>query len=266
MSVAVLREKEEIVTTPHWSHSRVQKYLACPEQYRLYYVEGLRSRIPSANLVFGQVVHQALAQLFQTGSDPAAFFTESWENLKQIELSFGFRESWEKLAGIGRALLEKFAQEELHRFGKVIAVEKSFTLSVTTLGAPFVGIIDFVGEVHGKRTILDFKTSASTYATHEAILSDQLTAYELAEPEVDQAALCVLVKTKEPKIEWFFSRRSPEELSAYLDKVRMVAEDVTAGRFYRRPGKWCGYCDFLPVCVGDKARAQETLVRIAPAP
>ena len=55
--------EEEVVprTTPHLSHSRISRYLHCPEQYRLYYLEGLRPRVPSASLVFGQVVHQALS-------------------------------------------------------------------------------------------------------------------------------------------------------------------------------------------------------------
>ena len=49
--------------TPHLSHSRINRYLQCPEQYRLYYIENLRPRFPSAGLVFGQLVHQALAAL-----------------------------------------------------------------------------------------------------------------------------------------------------------------------------------------------------------
>jgi hypothetical protein len=42
---------------PYLSHSRVSRYLQCPEQYRLYYVENLRPRIPAASLIFGQVIH-----------------------------------------------------------------------------------------------------------------------------------------------------------------------------------------------------------------
>ena len=53
--------------TPHLSYSRINRYLHCPEQYRLYYVENLRLRHPPANLVFGQIVHQALAG---TGCEP----------------------------------------------------------------------------------------------------------------------------------------------------------------------------------------------------
>jgi hypothetical protein len=32
------------------------------------------------------------------------------------------------------------------------------------------------------------------------VAPDQLTAYKLAEPQVEQSALCVLVKTKEPQM------------------------------------------------------------------
>ena len=77
-----------------------------------------------------------------------------------------------------------------------------------------------------------------------------------------KVALCVLVKTKEPRIEWHFAKRMPQDLVEYLDKVRLVSEDIAAGRFYKRPGKQCGYCDFLPACLGDRKKADQTLVRI----
>jgi hypothetical protein len=40
------QDSEEILdreTTPHLSYSRINRYLTCPEQYRLYYVPGLSS-------------------------------------------------------------------------------------------------------------------------------------------------------------------------------------------------------------------------------
>ena len=42
-----------------------------------------------------------------------------------------------------------------------------------------------------------------------------------------------------------------------------IGQEIAAGRFYKRPGKWCGYCDYLPVCVKDEKRIKETLVKIA---
>jgi hypothetical protein len=52
-------------------------------------------------------------------------------------------------------------------------------------------------------------------------------------------------------------------LAEYLEKVRLVSDDIAAGKFYKRPGKHCGHCDFLPVCLGDQKQAKETLARIA---
>src|SRR6266571_2238238 len=86
------------------------------------------------------------------------------------------------------------------------------------------------------------KTAIFDYDDHEAALADQLTAYALAEPEAKQLALCVFVKTKEPRIEWHFAKGSAGDLAEYLDKVRMVSEDIAAGRFYKRPGKHCAWC------------------------
>ena len=206
-------------------------------------------------------MHQALASLFKTGADPAEAFAKLWSDSRQFELRYSARESWDKLSETGRALLTKFVREELPRISGVTGSEKSFELGIPDIETPFVGVIDLVAELDGKRTVVDFKTSGSTYAEHEAQLSDQLTAYQLAELEAEQMALCVLVKTKEPKIEWHVSARNSADLIDYLAKAGYVAREITAGRFYKRPGMWCSWCDFLPMCLRDEKRIAETLVR-----
>jgi CRISPR/Cas system-associated exonuclease Cas4 (RecB family) len=159
-------------------------------------------------------------------------------------------------------LLQKFLKEEAPKIRKVVGVERKFEIAVTSLGQPFVGIVDLLSEVNGQTTIVDFKTANADYEEHTVALSDQLTAYFLGEPEARQVALCVLVKTKEPRIEWHVSKRNASHLTEYIAKVGLIAEDIARGKFYKRPGKWCSYCDFLPVCLGDKQRAQEMLVKI----
>src|SRR2546422_11401731 len=250
-------------TTPHLSHSRINRYLTCPEQYRLCYVEKLRPRIDSAGWVFGALIHVAIADLFRTGEDPVEHFRRDWQNLKEVQLRYKKRESWEDFNAKGENLLKKFLAEEAPKIRQAFSVERKFELRVTALDAPFVGIIDLVGQVEDRLTVIDFKTAGSDYEDHEAALSDQLTAYALAEPEAEQVALCVLVKTKEPRIEWHFAKRSADALAEYLEKVRLVSDDIAAAKFYKRPGKHCAWCDFLPVCLGDKKKAQDTLVRIA---
>ncbi len=144
--------------------------------------------------------------------------------------------------------------------GKVDGAEKPFELSISNLDVPLVGIIDLVAELGGCRTVVDFKAAGASYKEHEAVLSDQLSAYLLAEPAAEQAAFCVLVKAKEPRIEWHFTRRTGDGLVAFLHKAELLGSEIAAGQFYRRPGKHCSWCDFLPVCTGDRKRAAETLV------
>ncbi len=265
MTKTLLEEREEKGISrkgPYLSHSRISRYLHCPEQYRLYYVENMRPRYPSASLVFGKIVHQALAALFQNGEEPVRVFQETWKATREIDLTYGQRDSWEKLSAAGEALLRKFVEEELPRLANVVATEKAFTLDITSLDLPFVGIIDLVADLDGKRTVVDFKTSASAYKDHEALMSDQLTAYRMAEPEAEQAALCVLVKAAEPKIEWHVTDRTGDRITEYLTKVQLVGGEIAAGRFYKRTGMWCGWCDFLPVCLGDKEKVLRNLTQI----
>ncbi len=247
---------------PYLSHSRINRYLLCPEQYRLYYVEGLRPRCPSANLVFGQVLHQTLASLFRDGLDPIEAFREKWAEANDWDLTYSPRDSWKRLSETGQTLLQRFVRDELPRIGEVHASERPFEIAVTSLDVPLVGVIDLVAEVDGARTVVDFKTAAKPYQDHEVHLSDQLTAYRLAVPEAERAALCVLVKTKEPQIEWHVATRTGPQLTEYLEKAGYVGREIASGRFYKRTGMWCSWCDFLPVCLGDDKRTRQTLIHV----
>jgi CRISPR/Cas system-associated exonuclease Cas4 (RecB family) len=265
MSAPVLEERDDLAAPPHTpflSHSRLSRYLHCPEQYRLYYLENLRLRVPAANLVFGQVIHQALAALFGRRDDPVEVFGRAWTELRQTDLDYGARDSWQGLHDAGRYLLERFMTEQAPRISRPEAVEKKFELQISDLDLPFVGVIDLVARLDEDRSVIDFKTSGSAYQPHEVVLSDQLTAYRLAEPAVAQGALCVFVKSKVPRIEWHKTQRTAAQLTEYVAKAQLIARQITAGHFYKRPGKWCAWCDYRPVCVGDEQAARETLIQI----
>jgi len=45
--------------------------------------------------------------------------------------------------------------------------------------------------------------------------------------------------------------RSGEDLAEFLAKAEYIDREIADGRFYKRPGKWCSWCDFLPVCLKD---------------
>jgi len=247
---------------PFISFSQINKYLTCPESFRLYYIERLRLRIPKANLVFGSLIHLSLSHLFNAKAEPVKFFSEVWDGLKQIELTYGKKDSWERLRACGVGLLTKFVAEEIPRIRSVKAVEKKFELKISNLDLPLIGVIDLVAEVDETTKVIDFKTADKSYGPADVVLSDQLTTYQLSEPQTDELALCVLVKTTEPRIEWHPTKRDSGRLAEFLDKAGYVAREIKAGQFYKRTGIHCSWCDFLPVCLGDKERTEETLVQI----
>src|SRR5437899_7306091 len=119
------REEGEVFAQakPHLSYSRINRYLTCPQQYRLYYIENLRPRFAAASLVFGQIVHQALAHLFREQGDPVQSFLTQWNLAHDFDLDYGQRDSWEKLQKTGQSLLERFVREELGRVGNIQASE-----------------------------------------------------------------------------------------------------------------------------------------------
>lgn len=264
MSQTIPQDRDALLdpSQPALSHSRIQKYLTCPEQYRLYYLERLRPKTESANLVFGALLHLALAEFFRTQADPIPVFQREWGAVQAVELRYSGRDTWESLGGKGERLLQKFVVEEAPKIGRVLTVEQRFELRVSSLDQTFIGYVDLVAENGEERSIIDFKTSSTSYEDHEVALSDQLTAYWMADPEVHHVGYCVLVKTKQPRIEWHWASRNPEHLADYLRKVAIVAGDIADGAFYRRPGKHCGWCDFLPVCLDDRKAVEETLVQI----
>ncbi len=265
MEETIIRSADDVFAAsdlPQFSVSRLQRYLTCPESYRLHYLERLRPKLQSANFVFGSALHVVLADYFRQGMNPQENFLHLWEGLKDIELHYGGKESWENLRTKGENLLSLFLAEEVQRITKVYAVERSFAFRISNLPMPFEGIIDLVADVDGKKTVVDWKTSASRYARHEVILSDQLTAYFLDQPDAEQLAFCVFVKTKRPKIEWLFAKRDGADFAEFLQKVAHVTSQIEEGNFYKRPGRHCGMCDFLPVCLRDKQAIEKTLIRV----
>jgi len=247
---------------PHLSHSRLQKYITCPEQYRLYYFERLRPKQEAAARVFGAVMHLALAEYFRTERDPLLTFGEEWGACQKFELRYSQHESWQKLSAIGEALLQKFLAQEARKFEQVFAVEAKFHIGASNLAAPLVGTLDLVAVVEGKKTLVEFKTGVNDWGEHDVLLSDQLTVYRLAEPDVEQTAICVFVKKRTPEIVWHFTERTPEQQVEYLRKMEMVAQQITQRVFYKRVGFWCRQCEFLPICTRNEKKVRETLVRI----
>ena len=138
-------------------------------------------------MVFGTVIHLAIADLFRTGEDPVEHFRRDWETLKGTQLRYKNRESWDDFHTKGGKLVQKFLTEEAPKIRETLGVERKFELRMTLLDIPFIGSIDLTAVVNERKTVVDFKTAGSDYEDHEAELSDQLTAYALADPKASRS-------------------------------------------------------------------------------
>jgi PD-(D/E)XK nuclease superfamily protein len=164
-----------------------------------------------------------------------------------------FRVQKKETASKGKEALQNlFAKSERPKVGQVEGIEQPFTMVFNSLDSTFIGIIDLIAEVEGKRTIFDFKTAARSYENHEVVLSDQLVGYSITDPNIEQCGYCILIKSKQPKIQWQLTHCSSDRMIDYIQKAQSVGKQFPSLRptrvtnittiaivsFYCRRGYW----------------------------
>jgi CRISPR/Cas system-associated exonuclease Cas4 (RecB family) len=248
------------------SHSKVNKYDFCPRAFRYYYLEGWKPKAKKPALLFGDAVDRAISALFKTGEDPVSHFEAIWLELKAAPVEWGKRSGWDGLLEIGKGLLARFMKEEVSRFTEVSPENVQRRLMADVDRITVVGYPDLYGKVDQKLTLVDFKTAQSPYDPEEVRLNEQLTGYFwlLAANglPVERVGFCVLLKLKEPRIEWCFAERDAEAIAEYHEKLSIIAADIDRGRFPKKSSS-CGHlggCEFKPLCLKDENQIREKLI------
>lgn len=232
--------------------SMIQAY-DCPRKYYYEYVEGWKPIRPSANLVFGSVFHESIAEEFLNGRTAKDAFLEKWE--KVGELVYSRSDTQESFRKIGLLLIEKVAKTEPYQ--RVVAVEKAYQAELPD-GTVFKGKVDIIYDDGQGNVLLDWKTSGGSFLDSRPDLDDQLTAYSMLSG-IPRVAYGVLLKKKEPEVNFFFAARNEEDYLDYQVKVMKTVADIEAGFFYRKPSLYCGFCNFCSLCRGQMEKAKEEL-------
>lgn len=264
--------------------STILKHDECPRAVYFAQVEGLERDVVSANLPFGTSVHEAatgyiLSTVSGKPFNPVDAFQEKWEaeiSRKAVEFSSIWDE--ESMAATGRMLAERFPpywdslglQPLIDEDGPVVErrfevqIDKDIILS----GQPDVVAVDEDLRIY----VPDVKTTAAPYDASFALVSEQLTAYDilltahkdsLGIEKVDQLGYLEGVKRKVPKTsrgkgpDWEPPLKGPartdEHKREYIDKVKHTVAEIRSGRFPRRPrmafNSPCQMCDFAGLCL-----------------
>jgi len=169
-------------------------------------------------------------------------------------------------------LLERFAQEDRVRIRS--PRENLQVKIVRTLpgGHEFVAYLDAIGELDGRRCVMDWKTTTSRYPEDpEGLLSLdlQLICYSWISG-ISEVALVVFVRKHAPEIQYLKTSISEEQRQEFGRLVETTVGQIEAGEFLshsgiRFPQNGCVNCAHLGLCLNNRPLVDANLIRKAGA-
>ena len=253
---------------PHVSHSQMDMYWRCPEQYRRRYME--KEVIPPGiAMLQGTGVHRAaeanFTQKIESRIDlPAKEIIEIGAAAFDAEQAGGYALTEDEMS-IGAAKVLGDAKDKLVQMVAVhameqapdyqpVAVEHKTRIVFPNATHDLLAITDLRDD---RRRVTDFKTAARKKSEGEVHSSIQLTIYAAAY-RIDTGEPCeevrfdVLTKTKVPQRQVLRSSRTVADFQALINRVNVTLGAINAGSFPpASPGSWCcspRWCGYWATC------------------
>jgi hypothetical protein len=250
-----------------YSYTQISHYLRCPRSYRYRYLDGWREKDTRAAMVFGRCFEKALCAHFLHQDCTVTLFKE-WEAFRDTPFEYRKGESWDRLLHQGVHLLEKFVRDD--RVG-VPHPKENLQLKINRVlpgGNDFVSYIDAIGELDGKRCLIDWKTTTSRYAEEpEGLLSldPQLVCYSWISGIAD-VAFVVFVRKQVPEIQYLKATVSDEQRREFGRLVEATVQQLESGHFsshsgIRFPQNGCVSCAHLGLCLDNQQLIEANLMR-----
>ncbi len=250
-----------------YSYTQISQYLSCPRRYRHRYLDGWTEKDSRAGMLFGRAFEKALAAYF-LHQDPGQVLFKEWSVFREMRLDYPNGESWDRMFHRGVKLLERFAQDgrvSIRRPRQNLQIKWTWRLSN---GNDFVAYIDAIGELDGKRAVIDWKTTSARYPESPdglLQLDQQLACYAwvTGEPEV---AFVVFVRKHFPEIQYLRIRITDRQREDYGVLVETAIRQIEAGEFLphsgiRFPQNGCLSCPYLGLCLENQALIDAKLIR-----
>ena len=250
-----------------YSHTQISRYLRCPRSYRLHYLDGWREKETRPALIFGRCFEKAVAAYF-LGEDCTATLFKEWGVFRDAEFQYKQGESWDRLVHQGVRLLERFAQDDRV---KICSPKENLQMKLTKSlsgSNQFVAYVDAVGDLDGRRCVIDWKTTTSRYAEHpEGLLSldPQLVSYSWISG-IQDVALVIFVRKHHPEIQYLRAVISEEQRREYGRLVEATIAQIESAHFpmhsgIRFPQNGCTSCAHLGLCLDKPELVAANLVR-----
>lgn len=232
------------------SHSKVQMYLSCPQQYKFRYVDKKREK-PRVYFEFGKLIHGVLEFLHNpknmktpTIEELIVEYEKRWAILPEIEGMADYKP-------LGIEMLENYYQTHIPFEEEVLAVEQKFRLPLED--HILVGVLDRVSRAKdGTILITDYKTSRRLPTQPEVDKDQQMTIYHHFAHDL-YPGRPILMRLHFLKFDFIFETEPTDD--AWLvarERVIDVASAIESGQFDPTPGGVCEYCDYQNLCPATK--------------
>jgi len=247
---------------PTYSHSQLSTYETCPQQYRLAYIEKIKTETEGIEAFMGSRVHDALEKLYRdlkvtklnTLEEILHFYHQSWEKNWNDRVQI-IRKGYS--AEDYRRLGEKCISDYYKRYypfeeGRTLGLEESIYFPLEEERGYWIrGFIDRLTLVDNSvLEIHDYKTSNRLPSQEDVKADRQLAFYQMGVggkwQDIREVRLIWHYLTFDTEIH---SSRTPEQLhqlrEGTLDLIRRIESDK---KFFPKEGPLCDWCDYQGFC------------------
>jgi hypothetical protein len=250
-----------------FSYTQIAQYVRCPRSYRYRYLDGWREKETRASLLFGRCFEKALAAFFLREDSCAVLFKE-WGAYRDSPLEYKNGEDWERLVRQGVQLLERLGQDNRIRIRQPRRNMQVKIIKSLPSGNQFVAYIDAVGNLDGKRCLLEWKTTTARYPEEpEGLLAldPQLICYSWISG-ISDVAVVAFVRKRISEIQYLRTSITDQQREEFGQLVDATTQQIEEGHFpqhsgIRFPQNICISCAQLGHCLGNDQLIESKLIR-----
>lgn len=261
---------ELAIDREHWSYSSLNQFLnICSLQWAFQRYYQLPKEFVPVNLAFGSAFHRTLEAIslqrlehkLMTETESRDLFADFWSRQLQEDPQVRFEEDQdaEKLGEQGRGLVACY-RNSINPAEEVLTINQAFCVPLidqqgAVLDKPLIGEFDLVTCNGSKKTIIDWKTSATRWNPGKAHRAMQPTMYLYGyEQNNGKGALPefrydIVVKNKTPVFEQHVTKRGPDAFQRMIEKVKLAESMIASEHFCPNDeGMFCKSCPFAGAC------------------
>ena len=247
---------------PTYSHSQLSTYETCPHQYKLAYIDKIKTETESIEAFTGLRVHDALEKLYRdlkvtrlnTLEELVSFYHQSWEkNWNEMVQIIRKEYGPEDYRRLGEKCITDYYK---HYFpfdqGRTLGLEENIFFPLEKERGYWIrGVIDRLTLVdHSILEIHDYKTSGRLPSQGEIDSDRQLALYQMGVEgrwqDIREVKLIWHYLTFDTEIQ---SSRTPDKLRELRRETLELIQKIEADRhFIPKEGPLCNWCDYQGFC------------------